>query len=125
MNPAPAATPAPRWTTRPSRPQSEGHQQQPSVTVLGFRIELLAVLVVLWCWARLAGPLGVGAALVVVAAVLGGLLPPAGTIRVADWQYAGRGYSTPAAATAPLPTPGSPGPWPPTTTGPASSPARS
>jgi hypothetical protein len=98
MNPAPAATPAPRWTTRPSRPQSEGHQQQPSVTVLGFRIELLAVLVVLWCWARLAGPLGVGAALVVVAAVLGGLLPPAGTIRVADWQYAGRGYSTPADA---------------------------
>jgi hypothetical protein len=98
MNPAPAATPAPRWTTRPSRPQSEGHQQQPSVTVLGLRIELLAVLVVLWCWARLAGPLGVGAALVVVAAVLGGLLPPAGTIRVADWQYAGRGYSTPADA---------------------------
>ena len=90
MNPAPAATPAPRWTTRPSRPQSEGHQQQPSVTVLGLRIELLAVLVVLWCWARLAGPLGVGAALVVVAAVLGGLLPPAGTIRVADWQYARR-----------------------------------
>ena len=28
----------------------------------------------------------------------GRLLPPAGTIRVADWQYAGRGYTTPADA---------------------------
>jgi hypothetical protein len=48
----------------------------------------------------------------------GRLLPPAGMVTVAGWEYAGRGYTPP-------PTPGSPPAWPPTTTRHASSPARS
>jgi hypothetical protein len=42
--------------------------------VWGFRAELAAVLLVWWCWVRLAAQLGRAAALVVLAAVLGGLL---------------------------------------------------
>jgi hypothetical protein len=48
----------------------------------------------------------------------GRLLPPAGMVAVAGWQYAGRGHSPP-------PTPGSPPPWPPTPAKPAAYSARS
>jgi FtsK/SpoIIIE family len=40
----------------------------------GYRIELAAALLLLWCWTRLAGALGRLPALLILAAVLGGLL---------------------------------------------------
>jgi hypothetical protein len=44
----------------------------------GYRVELTTVILVLWCWGRVAGAIGRGAGLVGVAAVLGGLaaIPP-------------------------------------------------
>jgi hypothetical protein len=47
----------------------------------------------------------------------GRLLPPAGMVSVAGWEYAGCGYTT-------TPMPGWPPPWPPTTNKHFSSPAR-
>jgi hypothetical protein len=54
----------------------------------GFRGELAALLVVVWCWSRLAGPVGRGpAALILVTLVAGLLAVPAGRRRVAEVEH--------------------------------------
>ncbi len=57
----------------------------------GVRVELGAAVAVLWMWARLAGPLGRGAAAVLLAAVVGGLLAvPAVRRRVMQVEHRAR-----------------------------------
>jgi hypothetical protein len=55
----------------------------------GFRVELAALLLGWWCWARLAGQLGHALALLVLAALVGGLLAVP-TIRRGVWELAHR-----------------------------------
>lgn len=57
----------------------------------GYRVELTAIIVVLWGWGRLAGPLGSLPALIVLAAVVGGLVAiPAVRRQVAAVLHRGR-----------------------------------